>query len=476
MDSSTIIPVILCGGAGTRLWPLSRKSYPKQFVPLINGKSLLQLTLERVADVRTDEADGAIDPTVLCVASEEHRFLVAEAMAATGVQGQIILEPIGRNTAPAMAIAALIADPEDLLLFCPSDHYIPDLEAFADMVANAVAPAESGSIVTFGVVPSTPSTAYGYIEKGDRLESGVFKAQRFLEKPDLRSAQALILQGNVLWNAGIFLVKARVLLDSLNRFAPAILSSCTQAMSRATIDSVFVRPNAKAFAACRAQSIDYAVMEHSPDVAVAPFIGAWSDVGSWTTVAELIQPDEQGNRIEGQGLALQAEDTYINAPNRLVVALGTKDLMIIDTADALLVAAKGDGEAVRDVVATLAANHNPAATVHRKVARPWGWYDTVDTGDHFLVKRISVKPGASLSLQKHQQRAEHWVVVKGIAQVTRGDETFSMKANESTYIPIGEVHRLANPGEEMLEMIEVQTGEHLSEDDIVRLDDSYGRC
>ena len=466
-----IVPVILCGGNGTRLWPLSRKSFPKQFVPLIDGKSLLQLTLERVGCASLDAAK-----TTLCVAAEDHRFLVSDAMQAARVGNTIILEPCGKNTAAAMALAALQAQPHDLLLFCPADHHIPDATAFAAMVQQGCPAAMAGAIITFGVMPSLPSTAYGYIQRGAPNSDGHSnQVARFIEKPDAAKAQQLLLQGDVLWNAGIFLVKGQVLIDALQAHAPDILQSCQQAMAAASRDQTFIRPQPAAFTACRAESIDYAVLEHHADVAVVPFSGAWSDVGSWTAVAELTPPDDDGNRIDGQGLALHAANTYIHAPHRPVVALGTQDLLIIDTPDALLVATPAHVELVKKVVAELESRQIPQAAAHRKVARPWGWYDSVDAGERFQVKRIGVKPGASLSLQKHHHRAEHWIVVSGTAEVTRGTETFLLTENQSTYIPVGELHRLRNPGVTTLEMIEVQSGSYLGEDDIVRFEDSYGR-
>ena len=469
-----ITPVILCGGSGTRLWPLSRQSFPKQFVPLVGDQSLLQLTLARLA--------WCGNPP-MCVASEDHRFLVADAMESQGSAGQVLLEPAARNTAAAMALAALLAaspaDADPLLLFCPSDHHIPDVEAFAQTVRQGVPAAEAGAIVTFGVVPSFPSTAYGYIEQGDARADGSRRVARFIEKPAPAAAQALLLQGNVLWNAGIFLVRASTLLTALGQHADDILQSCRQAMASPKQDTVgqihFVRPDAAPFLACRSQSIDYAVMERHADVAVVPFQGQWSDVGSWNAVADLSPADDDGNRITGQGHTLHASNTFIHAPGRTVVALGTKDLLIIDTPDALLVAQRDHAEQVKDVVAHLSRLKVPEAALHRRVARPWGWYDSVDMGERFQVKRIGVKPGASLSLQKHHHRAEHWIVVKGTAEVTRGAETYLLSENQSTYIPIGEVHRLHNPGKLALEMIEVQSGSYLGEDDIVRLEDKYGR-
>ena len=471
MNSHEITPVILCGGSGTRLWPLSRKSFPKQFVPLIDNKSLLQLTLERVSQVNGDSTA----PEVICVAAEEHRFLVVEAMQSAKVKGSIILEPVARNTAPAMALAALDAAPQDLMLFCPSDHHIPDALAFATMVQQGCHAARAGAIVTFGVVPSFPSTAYGYIEQGVAGADGSFGVARFIEKPHADKAQALILQGNVLWNVGIFLAQASTLLEALQQHVPDILQSCQQAMAQAGQDQQFVRPESEAFTTCRADSIDYAVLERHKQVAVVPFSGAWSDVGSWNAVADLSPPDEQGNRIDGQGLAIQSQRTYIHAPHRVVVTLGTQDLLVIDTPDALLVAASSHAEQVKSVVTQLEAKQSPQASLHRKVARPWGSYDSIDCGERFRVKRITVRPGAKLSLQMHHHRAEHWIVVKGTALVTRGDEEILLGENQSTYIPLSVKHRLENPGKTDLEIIEVQSGSYLGEDDIVRLDDVYKR-
>jgi mannose-1-phosphate guanylyltransferase/mannose-6-phosphate isomerase len=386
MITPKITPVILCGGSGTRLWPLSRKSFPKQFVPLIDNKSLLQLTLERVAQLNGSSASSE----VICVAAEGHRFLVAEAMQAAKVKGSIILEPVARNTAPAMALAALQAAPQDLLLFCPSDHHIPDAQAFAAMVQQGSLAARQGAIVTFGVVPSFSSSAYGYIEQGAASGDGSYEVARFIEKPNADKAQALLLQGNVLWNAGIFLAQASTLLAALQQHAPDVLQSCQQAMAQAGQDQQFVRPESEAFATCRADSIDYAVLERHKQVAVVPFAGAWSDVGSWNAVADLSPADEQSNRIDGHGLAVQCHRTYIHAPNRVVVTLGTQDLLVIDTPDALLVVASSHAEQVKSVVSQLETRQNPEASLHRKVARPWGSY---------CRRRLSIEPGGSILSQ-----------------------------------------------------------------------------
>ena len=465
--SPVIVPVILCGGSGTRLWPLSRKSFPKQFVPLIGNKSLLQLTLERVS---------LLSKTVICVASDEHRFLVAEAIQASKVQGKVLLEPVARNTAAAMAIAALAANPDDLLLFCPSDHHIPDATAFAQVVKQGVAAAEEGAIVTFGISPTSPSTAYGYIRQGGSRPDGAFNVDGFSEKPAQDKAEALLLSGSALWNAGIFLCSAQTLLSALGQHAPDILQACQQAMASAVQDGSFVRPQPQAFEACRSESIDYAVMEHHANVAVLPFASAWSDVGSWNAVADLTPADAQGNRIHGQGFALHANNTFVHAPHRPVVVLGTQDLVVIDTPDALLVAASSHVEQVKQVVARLDADNISQSAQHRKVARPWGAYDSVDLGERHQVKRITVRPGAKLSLQMHHHRAEHWIVVKGTAIVTKGEEEILLTENQSTYIPLGVKHRLENPGKTDLELIEVQSGSYLGEDDIVRFTDNYGRA
>lgn len=473
MHEPLITPVILCGGSGTRLWPLSRKSFPKQFVPLLEQKSLLQLTLERVAQ---------LGGPVLAVAAEDHRFMVCDDMAAAEVSGVLLLEPVARNTAAAMALAALQVAGDMLLLFCPADHHIPDVDGFARTVRNGSAAALSGALVTFGIVPSFPSTAYGYIQRGAPRGAGEsFRASRFIEKPDGELARQLLLAGDNLWNAGIFLCRADSLLAALQQHAPDILAVCREAMGAVKSEVVpggctFIRPEAEIFAACRSQSIDYAVMERHNDVAVVPFAGQWSDVGSWNAVADLQVPDGDGNRVVGQGMAHHSSNTFIHAPHRPVVALGTDNLLIIDTPDAVLVAHRDRAEQVKDVVARLEQAQCTQAVTHRKVARPWGWYDSIDRGERFQVKRIGVKPGASLSLQKHHHRAEHWVVVKGTAEVTCGENTFLLSENQSTYIPIGEVHRLRNPGVVELEIVEIQSGSYLGEDDIVRLHDTYGRA
>lgn len=471
-----IIPVILCGGSGTRLWPLSRKSFPKQFVSLIDDKSLLQLALERVRDLHSQ---------VITVAAEDHRFLVIDALQRAGATGPILLEPAGRNTAPAMGLAAQYALRElpanAVLLFCPADHHIPDREAFVTTVWRGVPAAQAGAVVTFGVPPASPATAYGYIVPGPRRDTHSFTVEQFIEKPDPARAQELVLKDAVFWNTGIFLTRVDTLRRALACHAQDILTSVETAMDAAQRETLpngfeFTRPDPTAFTACRSQSIDYAVMQHYDDVAVVPFSGRWSDVGSWQTVAEMTPPDAARNRLAGKGVVHQAENTFIHARHRPVVAVGTRDLMIVDTPDVVLVAHPDEIGTLKGLGAELEEAWNGCGATHRRIPRPWGWTDTLDTGDGFQVKRLGIKPGAALSLQTHRHRAEHWVSVKGVAEVTRGEDTFLLHENQSTYIPVGVVHRLRNIGTTELIMIEVQTGDHLGEDDIQRLEDGYGRA
>ena len=475
-----ITPVILCGGSGTRLWPLSRKSFPKQFVPLIDSKSLLQLTLERVSH---------LNKKVICVASEDHRFLVVDAMHTANINGNVILEPVARNTAAAMALAALQSKPETLLLFCPSDHHIPDVIAFTTLIQQgqafllkqAINKSTENTILTFGVNPTCPSSAYGYIRQGTSLRTykknniNAFEVAGFTEKPALNKAQALLLSGTTLWNSGIFLCAAKTILLALKKHAPDILSTCQEAMTNAITDNQFIRPHKATFESCRSESIDYAVMEKHHPVAVIPFTSAWSDVGYWNAVADLTPADPQGNRNHGQAISIESKHTFIHAPKRLVVALGTDNLFIIDTPDAILVAASSHVEKVKQVVAKLEQENIYQSVQHRKVGRPWGNYDSVDVGERHQIKRITVRPGAKLSLQMHYYRAEHWIIIKGTALVTKADEQILLKENQSTYIPLGVTHRLENPGKTDLEIIEVQSGSYLGEDDIVRFTDIYGR-
>lgn len=462
-----IVPHILCGGSGTRLWPLSREAFPKQFVPLIQGRSLLTCTLERAS---------LLGKRLVCIANAEHRFLVEDAAREAHVSVEQILEPVGRNTAAAMACAAVLAAPEALLLFLPADQYIPDAEAFRKSIRQGVAAAEAGYIVTFGVTPGFPSTAYGYIKRGQPLSACDGHAvERFIEKPDSQKAQQLLLEGGHFWNAGIFLVRASVLTAALGEHAPDILDACIQAVEKASLLYGHKLLDQSVLQDCRSTSVDYAVLEKHGRVAVLPFDGSWSDVGSWNAVAQLHESDQSGNRLTGQAHVLHCENVFVSAPHRTVVALHMKDTIIIDTPDALLVVNASHSEQVREVVEKLRRDGASQIVQHRRTSRPWGSYDCVDVGERFQVKRLTVKPGAKLSLQKHQHRAEHWVVVTGTAKVTCGEEIYMLSENQSTFIPVGTVHRLENPGTEPLEMIEVQSGEYLGEDDIVRFEDSYGR-
>lgn len=468
-EEKTIKPVIMCGGSGTRLWPLSRKAFPKQFIPLYDGKSLFELTLDRVAPLGD----------VLAVSGDDYRFFVQEIADKTGRDLMQILEPCGRDTAPAMGLAAAFeGGPDDLLLFCPADHFIPDANEFRAMVMGALDLASGGWIVTFGVQPNGPSTAYGYIETGEEIRGDAAKSVCFHEKPDVKTALEFLSSGRFLWNSGIFLIMRSVLLESIEAFEPTIYDKCIASIASAEQDGAFWRPGAE-FVDATKKSIDYAVMERANNIAVVPFKGVWSDVGSWDAMFALSEVDQEncGKLGVTENIhSIDSKNTLVHASDRrLVVTIGTQDLAIIDTPDALMVSALDQVEKVKGVVSELDAAGRAEVQEHRRVARPWGAYDSIDHSDRFQVKRITVKPGARLSLQRHNHRAEHWIVVKGTALVTREDENFLLHENESTYIPLGAVHRMENPGETPLELIEVQSGAYLGEDDIVRFDDQYGR-
>lgn len=470
---SELLPVILSGGSGTRLWPLSREAYPKQFLPLVGERSMLQDTWLRVA---------ALAPAPLVIANEEHRFMVAEQLRQVGCTPRaIVLEPVGRNTAPAIAIAALEASADGadpLLLVLPSDHVVRNAPGFRAAVQRALPAARDGRLVTFGIVPTGPETGYGYIlAGGGKAEAGegVRAVARFVEKPDLATAEQYVASGEYFWNSGMFLFRASRYLEELGRYQPAMLDACRAALAAARRDSEFVRLPKALFAACPSDSIDYAVMEKTDAASVLPVDVGWNDVGSWSALWEVAEQDGDGNAHHGDVLARGCRNTLAWGDHRLVALLGLQDVVVVDTADAVLVAHRERVQEVREIVAALKAGNRPQATWHRKVYRPWGSYDGIDVGARFQVKRITVKPGAALSLQMHHHRAEHWIVVSGTARVTRGEEVFLLGENQSTYIPLGVKHRLENPGQVPLELIEVQSGSYLGEDDIVRFEDVYGR-
>jgi mannose-1-phosphate guanylyltransferase/mannose-6-phosphate isomerase len=463
-----ILPVILSGGSGTRLWPLSREAYPKQFLALAGEQTMLQATWQRVEPIA--------GRAPLVVANEEHRFVAAEQLQQLGVVPQaILLEPVGRNTAPAIAVAALEATLEDgdpVLLVLPSDHVIADEAAFRAAVLSALPAAKEGKLVTFGIVPTGPETGYGYIKASSGGE--VRAVDRFVEKPDAETAQQYVQSGEYFWNSGMFLFKASRYLAELELFQPEMLAASRNAWQLARRDADFTRLDKDAFAGVPADSIDYAVMEKTADAVVVPLDAGWNDVGSWTALRDVSPQDTDGNAHHGDVIAIDCRNTYAYG-ERLIALVGLDDVIVVETDDAVMVGRSDRMQEIKQVVARLKADARPEATWHRKVYRPWGAYDSIDNGERFQVKRITVKPGGTLSLQMHHHRAEHWVVVSGTAEVTRGDEVILLGENQSTYIPLGVTHRLRNPGKLPLELIEVQSGSYLGEDDIVRFEDTYGR-
>ena len=467
MTTTTITPVILSGGSGTRLWPLSRELYPKQLLKLLGNHTMLQDTVLRLGGLKA----GA--PVVVC--NDSHRFLVAEQLRLLGIKPRaIVLEPVGRNTAPAIALAAFAADPDALLLVLPADHVIRDVAAFQAAIALAVPAAQAGRLVTFGIVPGAPETGYGYIRRGAPLGSAYAIAQ-FVEKPDLARAQQFVDSGEYYWNSGMFLFKASRYLEELIAHAPDIAEAARAAGLAAEPDLDFVRINKAAFELCRSESIDYAVMEKTADAVVVPLDAGWSDVGSWDALHQASSADADGNVFMGDIVAEDSTGCYLHAESRLVTAVGLRDHVVVETKDAIMVAPRDRVQDVKKLVARLKAEGRYEHSLHREVARPWGSYDSIDSGDRFQVKRLTIKPGAVLSLQLHHHRAEHWVVVAGTAQITRGEEVFLLEENQSTYIPLGVKHRVENPGKIPLHIIEVQSGTYLGEDDIVRFEDRYGR-
>lgn len=462
-----ITPVIMAGGSGTRLWPLSRAGHPKQFLALNGDKTMLQQTVERLKDLPISES--------ITICNEEHRFFVAEQLRAIDALGKIILEPVGRNTAPAIALAALAEKENDpLLLILAADHVIADQAAFTEAVTKAVPLAESGKLVTFGILPTEPHTGYGYIETSVSV-ADAYEVSSFKEKPDADTAAQYVADGGYYWNSGMFLFKASTVLAELKAHRPDIYDACERAVSIVSSDLDFIRIDGEAFEACPDDSIDYAVMERTKDAVVVPLDAGWNDIGSWSSLWEIGYKDDAGNLISGDVFLHDATNSYIRAEDKLVAAVGIDDLVVVSTKDALLVAHKDCVQDAKRVANKLREDGRTEWELHREVYRPWGKYDSIDSGDRYQVKRITVKPGAKLSVQMHHHRAEHWIVVSGSARVTNGDDTFLLAENESTYIPVGVVHALENPGRVPLEIIEVQSGSYLGEDDIIRFEDRYGR-
>lgn len=479
MNQSTLYPVIMAGGTGSRLWPLSRVLYPKQFLCLKGDLTMLQATVSRLDRV------ACKNPVVIC--NEEHRFIVAEQLRDMGKLAEnIILEPAGRNTAPAVALAAIAAlrsSPNDdpLMLILAADHVIQDESAFHNAVEAAIPLALNGKLVTFGIVPDAPETGYGYIRRGEvchaetSVDSVAFKVEQFVEKPDADTAQAYLSSGEYYWNSGMFLFRAGRYLEELEKYRPDILAACQTAMEAVDPDLDFLRVDEEAFLACPEDSIDYAVMEHTADGVVVPMNAGWSDVGSWSSLWEISQRTAEGNVHYGDVISHQTENSYVYAESGLVTTVGVKDLVVVQTKDAVLIADRNQVQDVKKVVEQIKADGRHEHHVHREVYRPWGKYDSIDEGERYQVKRIRVKPGEGFSLRMHHHRAEHWIVVAGTAQVTMNDEVRLLVENESIYIPFGTPHRLENPGKIPLDLIEVRSGAYLKEDDIVRLEDRYGR-
>ena len=487
MNSPVLVqPVVLSGGSGTRLWPLSREKYPKQLLSLVGQDSLLQATVRRVIGTA-----GVTLTAPMVVCNEEYRFVIAEQLRLLQQDGTVVLEPFGRNTAPALTLAALAAikgaaDP--VLLVMPADHVITQVAAFQSVVSQGAALAAAGAVVTFGISPDTPETGYGYIQSGapfgDQAGSTARLIARFVEKPDLATAESYLAAGNYLWNSGLFMMRASVWLATLGNCRPDILAACQSAWDAGQTDGEFVRVGKDAFTQCPSDSIDYAVMERIagsastgllPPGVVLPLSAGWSDVGAWDALWQVLPKDQFGNVSQGDVMLQDCANTLVLSEGRLLACVGVSDLVVVETADAVLVSHKDKTQDVKKIVDRLRTEKRAEGSIHRKVFRPWGWYDGIDAGERFQVKRIVVKPGSSLSLQMHHHRAEHWIVVSGTARVTRGDESFLLSENQSTFIPLGIKHRLENPGRVALEMIEVQSGSYLGEDDIVRLEDDYGR-
>lgn len=466
-----VVPVILCGGAGTRLWPMSRELYPKQFLSLVDDMSLLQNTLKRVAKYK-----NIVSPLVVC--NEDHRFLVAQQIHELDISPRsIMLEPIARNTAPAITIAALKLlnqGADQIMAVFPSDHVITDETTFLDGLEKAAALARKGYLVTFGVTPGSPEIGYGYMEKGKSIETG-YQVKAFVEKPDVETARKYLDSGDYYWNSGMFVFTAKNYVEELEKHRPDILSACRKAIEGESEDADFSRVDGNAFKECPSDSIDYAVMEKTKRSAMVVLDVGWSDVGSWGSLWEIQDKTPENNVTKGDVIVEGVTNSYLHAEHRLISVVGLDNLVVVETADAVMIAARERSQEVKQIVQQLRSCDREERMTHRKVFRPWGYYESLDMGEKFQVKRICVNPGASLSLQMHHHRAEHWVVVAGVARVTNGDTEFLLQENESTYIPIETKHRLENPGEIPLEIIEIQSGDYLGEDDIVRFEDNYGR-
>jgi mannose-1-phosphate guanylyltransferase len=456
----------MAGGSGTRLWPLSRAGHPKQFLTLNGQQTMLQSTIMRLENFDVSSS--------VTICNEEHRFFVAEQLREIDKLDSIILEPVGKNTAPAIALAAITADDDPLLLVLAADHVIQDEVAFTNAVNSAVPLAESGKLVTFGIVPNEAHTGYGYIKIGDKDGSG-FVVDKFVEKPSSDVARDYIESGSYVWNSGMFLFKASRFLEELEKFRPDIYSSCVASTDELESDLDFIRVNKEIFEKCPSESIDYAVMEKTADAVVVSMDAGWSDIGSWSSLWDVSEKNSDGNVAQGDVMLHNSKNCYVRSDDKLITIIGAEDMVVVDTKDALMVAHKDSVQDAKMIAQQLKADERSEWNLHREVHRPWGKYDSIDNGDRYQVKRITVKPGGKLSVQMHHHRAEHWIVVSGTAKVTNGDKIFLLSENQSTYIPVGVVHALENPGEENLELIEVQSGSYLGEDDIVRYEDIYGR-
>ncbi len=462
----SICPVIMAGGSGTRLWPLSRAAHPKQFLRLHGEGSMLQETVKRLSGLDVQSS--------ITICNEEHRFFVAEQLREIDKLGSIILEPVSRNTAPAIALAALTVEDDPLLLILAADHVIENDTAFNAAITRAIPLAEAGKLVTFGIVPTQLHTGYGYIRRGKELAEG-FDVDAFVEKPGSDVAEDYLTSGDYYWNSGMFLFRASSYLEELKKFRPDILEQCKASVIEIQADLDFLRITKETFELCPAESVDYAVMEKTSHAVVVPMDAGWSDIGSWSSLWDISEKDSEGNSTHGDVIVYNTQNSYVRTDNKLVAVIGVDDLIVVSTKDALLVAHKDSAQDVKIVTETLKARARSEWELSREVYRPWGRYDSIDIGERYKAKRITVNPGAKLSVQMHHHRAEHWVVVSGTARVRNGDKTFLLSENESTYIPIGVIHSLENPGKVDLELIEIQTGTYLGEDDIVRFEDNYGR-